>query len=440
MRLLFSLIVAMVLASELLAQSIDPTIHTPWGAPLTGSDDGRVASWEGGLTAPPAEHIPGRHRTDPFSDDAPIDTITAANLATYAEQLTPGLKAILETYPESFSIPIYPSRRSHAAPEQVYAAIADNLDTARLSEDGNGFTGARIGIPFAFPNNGLEAYFNHVARWRGEQIRVRAADANVQADGDYQLVARDTAIRFDYALTDGEDNVLFSLMSQTTSPAKLAGGGALVIETINQDAEPRSAWIYDQGRRRALRAPQLGFDMVANSADGLRTADDADIINGSPSRFNWELKGKQVVLVPYNVYAVNQAGVDYDDLIMPGHLNPKYLRFEWHRVWVVEATVKTEWRHTYPRRVFYFDEDSWLALMADQYDANDQLWRVSLALPINDYELPGVNPSLYVFHDLHSHRYHIQGLRGAYDRAADISPDALKGVTFNPAGLRRFVR
>ena len=46
---------------------------------------------------------------------------------------------------------------------------------------------------------------------------------------------------------------------------------------------------------------------------------------------------------------------------MPGHLNPEHLRYELHRVWVVEATVKDGERHIYAQRNFFIDEDTWTA-------------------------------------------------------------------------------
>ncbi len=54
------------------------------------------------------------------------------------------------------------------------------------------------------------------------------------------------------------------------------------------------------------------------------------------------------------------------------------MRWELHRVWVVEATLKPGKRHIYQKRVFYFDEDSWVALASDEYDARGQLYRGSV--------------------------------------------------------------
>ena len=214
----------------------------------------------------------------------------------------------------------------------------------------------------------------------------------------------------------------------------MARSGVLVHETLNQDAATRQAWIYDSGRRRVLRAPLLAFDMSIGDADALRTADDTDMINGSPSRFDWKLLGQQEMLIPYNNYRLEQ--IPTEQLLQPGHLNPQQTRFELHRVWVIEATLKPEWRHVYTRRVFYVDEDSWSVAIADQYNSNQTLWRVSLAMLKNFYELPATLPAAY---DLQAGRYHVQGLAvdGAEAMTTQEVPD---DNAFTPNALSRFVQ
>ena len=74
------------------------------------------------------------------------------------------------------------------------------------------------------------------------------------------------------------------------------------------------------------------------------------------------------------------------------HLANESRRYELHRVWVVEATLKKGVRHTMPRRVFYFDEDTYLALVGDMYDAKGGLWKVEVNYPIPVWELGGRSP------------------------------------------------
>ena len=415
---------------------------TPFGAIKAGNEAGTIPAWEGGISEPIAAYEgPGSMHPDPYADDQPLFTVTAGNLAEHAEQLSPGLQALFKRYPDSFQMAVYPSRRSHAAPQWVYDNTRKNDETARLVENGNGVEGAYGGIPFPRPESALEIYWNHVTRWRGQFIANSGSDANVFQDGKYLLITRDTEVKFHFYDPEGSaetlKNRLFSLRSNVTAPARLARTGVLVHETLNQDEAPRSAWAYDSGRRRVLRAPLLAFDMAISNADGLRTADDTDMINGSPSRFDWKLVGRQEMIIPYNNYRLEVG--DYDELLQPGHLAPARTRYELHRVWVIEATLKPDWRHVYSRRVFYVDEDSWTVVIADQYDKGGKLWRVSLAYLKNFYEMPATLPAAYVFHDLQSGRYHVQGLAKDGREAMTQLPMPSDGQ-FAPAALSRFIR
>ena len=433
--------IAFALSTPAAAEGVWDTL-TPFGAERAGNDAGTIPAWDGGITPPMSGYGgPGSLHADPFADDTVMYTVSSANVDEHQKVLTDGLQALIKRYPDSFRIPVYPSRRSHSAPDWVNENTRLNDERASLSADGNGVSGAYGGIPFPTPDSALEVYWNHVARWRGQYIESRGVDANVYADGNTSLITRETLVKFHLYQEQGSaetaQNRLFSLMSKITAPARLARSAALVHEPINQDVEERQAWIYDSGRRRVVRAPLLAFDMAPNDADGLRTADDTDMVNGSPSRFSWALKGKRELLIPYNSYAL-EAG-DIDTLLQPGHLNPDRTRFELHRVWVIEATLKPEWRHTYSRRVFYLDEDSWSVVMADQYDQNGALTRVSIAYLKNFYELPGTLPAAYVFHDLPSGRYSVQGL--AIDNTeAETLKTAPEDGQFTSSGLSRFVR
>jgi hypothetical protein len=59
----------------------------------------------------------------------------------------------------------------------------------------------------------------------------------------------------------------------------------------------------------------------------------------------------------------------------PLHANPDDLRYELHRVWVVEGTLAPGKHHIAPRRRLYIDEDTWLAVYADSWDENGKLWK-----------------------------------------------------------------
>ncbi len=74
-------------------------------------------------------------------------------------------------------------------------------------------------------------------------------------------------------------------------------------------------------------------------------------MGGRTDRFDWKLVGKQEMYVPYNTNKVQNAAQP-QDLLGKHHLNPDYVRWELHRVWVLESTVAAGKRHlSCPRAV-----------------------------------------------------------------------------------------
>ena len=85
---------------------------TPVGAERAGNKDGSIPAWTGGITSPVAGYKNGDHHADPFSTDGVSFTITNANLDKYKAFLTPGQVKMFATYPDSFKMNVYPTRRS----------------------------------------------------------------------------------------------------------------------------------------------------------------------------------------------------------------------------------------------------------------------------------------------------------------------------------------
>ncbi|HAY93784.1 DUF1329 domain-containing protein, partial [Shewanella sp.] len=367
-------------------------------------------------------------------------TITNANKAQYKDFLTPGQMKLFELYPDTYKMNVYKTRRSASVPQFVYDATKVNATRAELIAQGNGISGAAIGIPFPIPANGLEAIWNHILRFRGIDIETSRSQAAPTADGSYSLVETAEEIRFEYSRPEitldqlKASNTLFYFKQVVTQPARLAGTALLVKETMDQEALPRQAWTYNTGQRRVRKAPNVAFDTPGTVSDGLRTTDDFDMFNGSPVRYNWELVGKKEIYIPYNDYKLHSDKLKYDQILKPGHVNPEYVRWEKHRVWQVRATLKDGMRHIYKVRDMYLDEDSWQVSIADLYDNRDQLYRVAVAHGLNYYEVPAQWDTLEVFHDLQSRRYLAMGLdnqSGMYNfdaklTEANFTPDALR--------------
>jgi len=209
-----------------------------------------------------------------------------------------------------------------------------------------------------------------------------------------------------------------------------------VHETVDQAKEPRTAWTYNPGQRRVRLAPQVAYDNPGTAADGLRTNDDFGMFNGATDRYNWKLVGKKEMYVPYNSYKLASPQYKYSDILKAGHINQDLARYELHRVWVVEATLKPGMSHIYAKRVFYIDEDSWAIVVTDKYDARGELWRTAEMHNINMYNVPMWYSALEVHSDLQSGRYIAMGLANeekvVYQplkrTPSDYTPEALRGM------------
>ncbi len=411
---------------------------TPLGATRAGNKDGTIPQWTGGIVTWPAGFKPEMRHINPFKDDPVRFTITRANMNQYADKLTEGHKTLLKTYGD-YRMKVYPTRRSASYPQRIYDVTKKIAATAELVSEGEGVRGAINGIPFPIPKNGLEVIWNHLLRYRGDTITRRYAQAMPTRQGDYTLVTFKEKISVIYSqkgMTETALNNRISLLKQViTAPARLAGGILLVHDTLNQVKEPRNAWLYNPGQRRVRRAPTVDHDNPGTASDGMRTTDQYDMFSGATDRYNWKLVGKKVMFVPYNSYLLHSDSLTFKDILTPLFPNPEYCRFELHRVWIVEATLKPGKRHIYKRRTFYVDEDTWHILVVDQYDSRDQLWRVSEAHVLNYYEVPATLSGLEVHTDLHAGRYLAILLNNEYPMY--IFNEDLPYEEFTPAALRR---
>ena len=411
---------------------------TPLGAEKAGNAAGTIPAWDGGLAQPPANYQPGMHHPDPYSADVPLYQVNSQNLAQYQAQLPAGLKALLEKNPDYF-LRVFPTRRSAAAPQRIYDATRFNAQTAELISGGNGVDGAAAGIPFPLPKTGQEVIWNHIMRYRGDQISFVTNQAAVLSNGAYNLLKLERDIYFLYGREGVSpqdlDNTLFYYKYKVVAPAKLAGSALVVQETLDQVLAIRKAWRFNRGERRVRRLPMLAYDTLQPDTNGMATADVVDSYNGAPDRYEWNLVGKQEMLVPYNSYAVHQKGIPYDNILRSNTVNPELLRYELHRVWVVDAELRKGFSHPYAKRRFYIDEDSWQILAADLYDKSGELSGVQESHPISYYDVPMFGSTLETIYDFKGKRYFVDGLDNnepMYNFNAKLTPR-----DFTPQALRR---
>lgn len=412
---------------------------TPMGSEMKGSANGVIPPWSGGIMEPPACYDNSTFMCDPFAEDKPLFVITAENKDQYLDKLPAGLLAMLKTYPQSFRIPVYQTRRSASYPDNVYKINLQNATSTELLDGGNGLKNYEpLGVPFALPQSALEVLWNHLVRYRGLGAERITGQATPQPNGDFSMVMFHDQVAFRGGLTDQkpdeDNNVLFYFKQQVVDPSRLSGNVLLVHETLDQVKEPRKAWVYNSGQRRVRRAPQVAYDGPGAASDGLRCADNFDMYNGAPDRYTWSLLGKKEVYIPYNAYKLDKKGLKYTDILKAGHINPEITRYELHRVWIVEARLKPGIRHVYSRRTFYIDEDTWQIGVADHYDGRGNLWRVGQAYAINYYNRKIPASTLDVVYDLSARRYVAIGLENE-EESGPVARRFSK-TEFSPNSLR----
>ncbi len=430
---------------------------TPVGAERAGNSEGTIPAWTGGLDGSKLPAPAGTFLADPYPDDTILFTVTAANIDQYADQLSEGQKALLRNNPDSWKMNVYPSRRSASYPEFVYEAIQHNatrstVDTSNLG----GVEDADISSPFPIPSQGVEVIWNHNLRWRGIAVdRYDGQAAPTRNNGHFSLIVLEDQIAFPFgappkAFGDKRKfpQVSLAYKSKVIAPGFSTGTAQLVLESNNYNRDARKTWVYSQQLRRVFRTPFSGFDNPVPLSDGLRFNDETDMFNGSPALFDWKLLGKREMLIPYNAYRLHDGELTAADIVKPGHISPDLARYELHRVWVVEGTVKEKNRgplrgvakrgHSYSKRVFYVDEDSWSIVLADNYDNEGNLWRFSEGHMINFYRVPTPWYTLQTSYDFKEKRYLVTGLDNElepYNFKTTINPNE-----FSPNALDYYVR
>ena len=437
---------AQAAVSEAEAKRLETDL-TPYGAERAGNAAGTIPGWEGGLTAPPPGigYEPGGHHPDPFAADAPLFSITPANMAQYDAQLTNGHKALLTAYPGSFSMNVYPTRRSCAYPPHVYQAVARNARSARMVNDGNGITGATMAVPFPIPQSAREILWNHELNYRGFRVQRMSANIAPARGGDFTAEIGQESQFFSWsdpaiASTEELNNIIYYFLRESRSPSAIAGNLFLGQMTLDQVVEDRHTWGYKPGERKVKRLSGLKYDAPANGANGIRTIDGIQIFSGGGDLYEWESFGKTERIIPYNTYRYASPDLEYKDIIRKGHLNTDVVRYELHRVWEIEGKLKPGKSHSVAqRRRFYQDEDTWIIVSTALYGDGDKLSRAQEAFVSNYYEQPICISGSDVVYDVPGGVFHVMGMRNQEPQVnfnADIDRDFFTAESMRRLGIR----
>jgi hypothetical protein len=408
---------------------------TPMGAERAGNAEKTIPPWEGGYREVWPGYRSGQPRPDPFAGERPVLQITAANMDRYADKLSEGTRALLQRFP-GYRLDVYPTHRTAAAPAYVYENTFRNATRARSTSNGLVIENVFGGVPFPIPKTGAEAMWNHLLDWRGEALSYEFTTFVVTRNRPVMTTAGVLDIDSPYFRPDGSpddfEGFVARVKFKTTAPPFRVGESFIVHDPIDQKNRTRRAWQYLVGQRRVRRTPIFSYDNPDPLTSGVTFFDEAFLFNGALDRYDWKLVGKQEMFIPYNTHRLHTRKVA--EVLGPDHINPDHVRWELHRVWVVEATLAAGKRHMMPRRRFYLQEDTWQALLSDGWDARQQLWHVGQVFPIIVPELPGVIGLTYAMYDLAKDGYAVSGLlnEGRRHVRVDVpkpddyfSPDAL---------------
>lgn len=408
---------------------------TPLGAEKAANKDGSIPAWDGGNTKPISGDKPGGRRGDPFKDDKPVLTITAKNADQYAEKLSEATRAMFKKYPD-YRVEVYPTRRTAAAPQWVYDNTFKNATRAKMNGDVP--EGAFGGIPFPIPKTGAEVMWNHMLRWRMPSTQLNFTQYQITSDGKAVLTSEGSADQqMPYYFQDsspeefakGNEYWMIRLLNQ--GPPIRAGES--IVGRTNMDGSKDLAWVYLTGQRRVRKLPNPCCDTPTPATAGVMSFDEIETWTGRLDRFDWKLAGKKEIYIPYNTNKLFQVK---DADLLGRFPNPDLVRWELHRVWVVDATVRQGQRHQSPKGRYYCDEDTWLCVLGDRWDANGQLWKGLWSYSFTAPDLPGTVNSLIGFNDLISGTAFIGNLYGekavqfpikARMTDANFTPDAMAG-------------
>ena len=419
---------------------------TPMGAERAGNADGSIPAWTGQWRgAPPHVQFAGSGsvQPDPYADERPLFSINAQNLEQYRDRLSDGQLALFARYPKSYRLDVYPSHRDFRYSQVVEDNIRENGRSSELRDGGDSLAGAWGASPFPIPKNGHELVWNLNLQAKGGGEDSIYNLVVTYANGKQARQVQRTQILHVWSdpagsRADGTSELQSLFMQTQLEPARALGEITFGQEFVDSIAQPRQNWQYVPGTRRIRRAPNVGYDNPSTGAAGsARVNDDSRMFNGAPDRYDWKILGKRELYIPYHNYKLDDPALKVADITATlGHPNPDHIRYELHRVWVLEGTLKPGKRHIYSRRVVYIDEDSWGGVMADNYDARGTLWRSNLQTSYYAYDTQTYQARASVYQDLISGAYLVDRLANEHRpvRLADFEFDA---SYFTPASVRK---
>jgi len=419
---------------------------TYFGAEQEPNAEGSIPAYTGGIQEAdfPADFQKGSGRwAEPFPEEKPLYSISSDNIDQFSDKLSETSQALLRRYP-SYRMDIYPSHRSVSYPDWVLENSVNNATQARLEKDGLSVKGAFGGVPFPIPKNGYEVMWNHLLAYNGYPAEFEGRNWYVDSSGRaINTVTLKASLQSQYYMRSSnaenlkkKGNAYIETALHFLSPPNAAGNAAYSIDTLDPVKQPRRAWSYSAATRRIRVAPDLTYDTPVGVFGGILNFDDSFLYQGRLDLFDFTLLGKREMYIPYNNYRlVFQTSAS--QILNPNHLNPDFVRWELHRVWVVQAIRKAGVKHSSSKRLFYFDEDWGGAGMTDAYGDKGQLSKgIFMAqTPLYDLKIPLARS--YWAYDIRDKRYTFAQHFGDQGMGFYIQSEGFPPLTFTPDALPR---
>ncbi len=405
--------IAVCIAGGALAADVDKlgTELSPVGAEKGGNKDGTIPAL-GATSTPKAGWVYGKNREDywEYGKEKPLFAIDASNVDKYADKMSPAQVALIKQT-KGYRMEVYPSHRNCGYPDFGQANTKTNATHAKIGADGWSLESVVLpGVPFPMPKKGIEVLWNFLSGYNGvgsempsgwTYVSPRPGSTEPILAGWESTVFTPSGKKGSQTLEDIK-GFQFGLYYSYTSPAAFAGQGLVASAYYKKDDE---TFYYFTGQRRVRRLPAYNYDAPVIGFENQYPVDATNLYSGTPDRFDWKLLGKKEMYIPYNNFKFSDGSVKLKDAFQEHAINPALGRYELHRVWVVEGTLKAGFRHSAPKKVMYFDEDSWIAVSGDDYDAQGKIWKYKENQNMPSWELGSCVATVLDMYDLNNGRY-----------------------------------
>jgi hypothetical protein len=299
-------------------------------------------------------------------------------------------------YP-NYRMDIYPTHRSWTYPKYVIDNTIKNATACKAAAEEQRLEGCYGGYPFPIPKTGNQVMWNHLLQFEAHSTEGFVETMLTPTSGGAVLQAHTLLTElypyYDPARTGvvPSDIRFLKLRTADTAPARQAGGSTVLLDPLDWTTGGRRAYQYIPGQRRVKLAPDLAYDTPSPYSGGGQTMDDQKGFMGALDRWDFKLIGKKEKYIPYNNFAMFDFKTcsTHKAFDTPYFANPDCVRWELHRVWQVEATLKPGFRHVYKKRIFFWDEDVPGAGVSEGYDAAGKLYRLINTYSVPFYEAPG---------------------------------------------------